>query len=145
MLFRQVESAKATKVVLKGWGSVLGVVTELVFERNKEGVWAVTKGPTGYVLMPSKVDAFLDTLAKTRVKGFLPGPPKGEQGFGDPKVYLLVEVALPDGLVLQLNLGAETDGGASYFGSTSWASEFVLTLDAAPLRDYKTSPGAFAK
>jgi hypothetical protein len=99
----------------------------------------------GYALMPSKVDAFLDTIAKARVKGFVPGPVQPVHGFGDPKVNLGVTVTLPDGLVLGLNIGAETDNGASYFGWTTWASESSLLLDAAPFRDYKTSPGAFAK
>ncbi|MCI0703794.1 MAG: DUF4340 domain-containing protein [Planctomycetia bacterium] len=144
------DPAEATKVRLTGWGSA-GFETELVFEK-KDGTWVVAKGPkgellapAGYAVDPAKVNAFLEMLTRQRVKTFLPGPLKPEHGFGDKKVYLVVNVDFKSMPGLGFNIGAETDGGASYFGWTTWTPDTPFTLDSTPLKPYKTTPGAFAR
>ena len=81
------------------------------------------------------------------MKAFVPGTPKGEHGFGDPKQSLGVTVRMQGGLALAINLGAPADGGQSYYGWSSWLPQTdpVFTVDAAPLRAYKESPGALAR
>src|SRR5262249_12097 len=80
------DPAAITGIELKGWGK-LGVVTELKLEKNKDGVWVATQ-PPGFALDPAKVTAFVELLARTRVKAFLPGTPTPDQGFGNDKEFL---------------------------------------------------------
>ncbi|HEV3439320.1 MAG TPA: DUF4340 domain-containing protein, partial [Gemmata sp.] len=142
----QFDPAMITAIELKGWGTA-GFVTDLHFEKNKEGVWIVTKSPGQYTVDPKKIEAFLAVLNTTNVKAFLPGAPTAEQGFGDVKVSLIIVLKTAAGPLISLNLGASADGGASYYGWTSILPQTapVFTVDAARFKVYKESSGVFAK
>lgn len=145
-LFR-FDPAQATSVKFTGWQAVAGFMVELQFDKNKEGVWTVVKSPPGYVVDPAKVNAFLATLSRTRVKEFVKGAPAPGQGVGDPKenFHAFITIANHPGIIV--NIWAPTDGGASYFATTSLrpAAEPVIKLDASPFKLYKDSSAAFAK
>lgn len=145
LVFRAVNPAVVNKVELKGWGAA-GFVTELVFEKNGEGVWIAAKAPPGYTTDPTKVSAFVQRLADLRVNSFEKGVPDGKHGFGDPKQNLAATLHWPGGAVA-VNIGASPDGGATYYGWSSWMpqSDPVFTMDAAPFKPFKDSPGGFAK
>ncbi len=140
-ILRGLDPGAMSKVTLKGWGDA-GVVAELVFEKNKDGVWGATK-PAGFALDPAKVNAFLNLIIAQPVKGFESGGPDLKHGFHDPKQSLEVVLHWPGGVV-SLNLGASPDGGATYYGSYAWAPQ-VFTLEGAPFKPFKTSTGGFAK
>jgi hypothetical protein len=142
----QFDPAKITAIEFKGWGAA-GFVTDLHFEKNKEGVWAVTKSPGPYTVDPKKIETFLTVLNTTNVKAFLPGVPTVEQGFGDVKVSLIIVLTTAAGPLISLNLGASTDGGSSYYGWTSILPQTapVFTVDADRFKMYKESSGVFAK
>ena len=144
-IFRAVNAPAVNKVELRGWGGA-GFVTELVFEKNAEGVWTATKAPPGYTVDPAKVSAFVELLANLRVKAFEKGVPDGKHGFGDPKQNLAATLHWPGGAVA-LNIGASPDGGATYYGWSSWLpqSDPVFTMDAAAFKPFKDSTGGFAK
>src|SRR5262249_37050412 len=81
LLFRGVDVARVNKVVLKGWGHLgLGTI-ELILEKNKDGIWTVTKGPAGFVVDPAKVNAFVELVARMRAKTLEKGPPADRHGF----------------------------------------------------------------
>ncbi|HSQ55900.1 MAG TPA: DUF4340 domain-containing protein [Gemmata sp.] len=144
------DPANVTTIEFKGW-SKTGFQVELNFGKNKEGMWVVTKSPGAYNLEPVKVEAFLRTLAATRVKAFIPGDRKREQGLfedgqPDQKDNLSILVRIKDDPGIHIILGNPTDGGASYFGWTSRTQPHqVFTVDAATFKQYREGPGAFAK
>jgi len=142
----QFDPAKITAIEFKGWGTA-GFVTDLHFEKNKEGVWTVTKSPGPYSVDPKKIETFLAVLNTTNVKTFLTGAPTAEQGFGDVKVSLIIVLKTAAGPLISLNLGASADAGASYYGWTSILPQTapVFTVDAARFKVYKESSGVFAK
>lgn len=140
-ILRGLDPGAMSKVTLKGWGDA-GVVAELVFEKNKDGVWGATK-PAGFALDPAKVNAFLNLIIAQPVKGFESGGLDLKHGFHDPKQSLEVVLHWPGGVV-SLNLGASPDGGATYYGSYAWAPQ-VFTLEGALFKPFKTSTGGFAK
>jgi hypothetical protein len=140
--------AQVTAVELKGWGKG-GFVVDLHFDKNKDGVWVIKSPPTpaGYSLDPNKVTAFLNTLGKTAVKSFLPGPELPEHGFKNDKEYLMITVKRSAGPDIKLILGAPTPDGQGYYGTSSLLPPVapVFTVDAAPFKMYKESSGAFAR
>ena len=144
------DPANVTAIEFKGW-SKTGFQVELNFGKNKDGMWVVTKSPGAYNLEPVKVEAFLRTLASTRVKAFIPGDRKREQGLfedgqPDQKDNLSILVRIKDDPGIHVILGNPTDGGASYFGWTSRTQPHqVFTVDAATFKQYREGPGAFAK
>ncbi|MDY3554675.1 DUF4340 domain-containing protein [Gemmata sp. JC717] len=137
--------ATVNKVELRGWGDA-GFVTELIFEKSKEGGWVATKAPPGYMADPAKVSAFVDILTRERAKTFEKGVPEGKHGFGDPKASLQVVLHWPGGAV-PLTFGSSPDNGASYYMWSGWLpkSDPVFTFDAALLKPFKEKPGGFAK
>ncbi|HEY1189072.1 MAG TPA: DUF4340 domain-containing protein, partial [Gemmata sp.] len=145
VVFRGVPAPAVNKVELRGWGTA-GYVTELAFEKNKEGAWVATKAPPGYAVDPVKLNTFLDVLTHERVKTFEKGGFDAKHGFADPKQALQVTLHWPGGIV-SLNIGASPDNGATYFGSSSWMprDEPVFTLEGAQLKPFKEGPGGFAK
>lgn len=145
VVFRGVPATSVNKVELRGWGDA-GFVTELTFEKSKEGGWLVTKAPAGYQVDPAKLNAFLDLLTRERVKSFEKGGQDAKHGFADPKTALQVTLHWPGGAVA-LNLGASPDNGATYYGWSSWLpqTEPVFTFDGAQLKPFKDKPGGFAK
>lgn len=142
----QFDVSKVTGIEFKGWKGTAGFVTELNFEK-KDGVWTVTKSPGPYMVDPKKIDTFLDVLKTTQVKNFLTGGQTPEQGFGDDKVALVINVKTATGLLFTLTLGAPADGGASYFATTSLLPQTapVCTVDAARFKVYKENSGVLAK
>lgn len=149
------DRAKVQKVRVEGWYELNRAKTALVFER-KGGTWAAEGA---FPVDPAKVDAFLDALDGLRVKAFVPGPPQPAQRFpvapepGQPAQApdqyqgLQVALELEGGKRADLNVGAATDGGASYF---VWSgalppNEQVVTVEAGPLKPFKERPAAFAK
>lgn len=145
VVFRAVPTGAVNKVELRGWGDA-GFVTELTFEKNKDGAWQATKAPAGYVVDPAKVNAFLELLTRERAKSFEKGAPEGKHGFGDPKHALQVTLHWPGGAI-PLTLGASPDNGATYYGWSGWLpqSDPVFTFDAALFKPFKDKPGGFAK
>lgn len=146
-VFRAVDAPAVNKVELKGWGDLTGTPQELVFEKNKDGVWAVTKSTlAGFAVDPAKVTAFVDVAVRTRARSFEQGAMAPKHGFGDPKQNLAVTLRWPAGAV-SFNLGASPDGGTTYYGWSAWlpATDPVFTLDAAPFKPFKDKPGGFAK
>jgi hypothetical protein len=148
-LFR-FDPANVTAVEFKGW-SKIGFVVELHFAK-KDGLWVVAKSPgNSYNLDPAKLEAFLRILASSRVKEFVEGERKREQGLfddgkEDQKDNLSIQVKLKDDPGIHLILGNATDNGASYF---AWTSRLkpnpVFTVDAAMFKQFREGPGAFAK
>ena len=144
-IFRAVDAPNVNKVELKGWGDV-GFQTELTFEKNKDGAWAATKAPPGFVADQVKVAAFVDLLARLQAKTFEKGPAQPAHGFGDPKQSLQVTLHWPGGAVA-LNIGATPDGGATYHGWSAWLpqSDPVFTFEGALFKPYKDRPGGLAR
>jgi hypothetical protein len=142
LIFRDVPAAKVSTVEVTGWGGV-----GLKFEKNAAGVWE-SKDPTPktFAVDPAKVTAFVDLIARTRVKAFEKGGVKGEYGFGDPQQNLQVKLSWPGGAVA-VNVAASPDNGGTYYCWTSYLDqkEPVFTIDGAPFKDYKAGPGGFAK
>jgi hypothetical protein len=142
----QFDPAKITVLEIEGWGGN-GFLTKLKFEK-KDGAWtAVPPSPAGFNVDPRKVDDFLNTLRTTSVKNFLTGGPAPEHGFGIDKDKMNIVLGTAQGYLLSLNIGAPTDGGASYFVWTSVLPQTapIVTVDAARFKTYKESPGSFAK
>ncbi|MBX9582857.1 MAG: DUF4340 domain-containing protein [Gemmataceae bacterium] len=149
------DPAKVDKVRVEGWYEANRVKTTLVFTRAG-GTWTAEGG---FPVDPAKVDEFLKALEGLRAKAFVPGPPQPGQRFPvapepgqpaqPPDQYqgLQVNVELEGGKRVDLNVGAATDGGASYFVwcGTLPANEQVVTVDAGPLKPFKEKPAAFAK
>jgi hypothetical protein len=146
-LFR-FDVAQVTGLELKGWGKA-GKVTELHVVKNKDGEWVTQSPPTpaGFALDPAKVTAFLNTLSRTPVKSYLPGPTTLEQGFSDEKEYLLITVRIKDHPGIAMNLGGPTPDKQAYYGWTSILPQTApaYTLPAEPFRKYKDGPQAFAR
>jgi hypothetical protein len=142
----QFDVSQLVGIQFKGWGKA-GFLTELVFNKDKQGNWVVQSPPTpaGYTLDSVKLNSFVDMLSKIRVKAFLEGTAKPEYGLDDPKEYLLITLKFTDGTERTLKLGAAADGGASVYAWTSLGGGQLLTLDASPFKPYKDSPGALAR
>jgi hypothetical protein len=140
--------ASVTGVELKGWGKS-GKVSELHAEKGKDGVWVTKSPPTpaGFELDPAKLTTFLDLLAKTRVKSFVPGTAQPEHGFGNEKEYLQIVLKSATGPILALNLGASTPDGQAYYGWTAALPQSapLYTVEAATFRKYKDGIAAFAR
>jgi hypothetical protein len=142
------DPANVTKVQFRGWKGVTGGLQDLHFERNKDGAWVVAHSTIpGYAVDPAKVNAFLGTLSRSRVKEFVAGPPNPSMGFGDEKESLNVKLSIKDHPGMTLDLWSLADNGASYFGALTLQKpwEPVFKLDAAALKPYKDSPAGFAK
>jgi hypothetical protein len=139
------DPASIAGIEIKGWGKT-GLVFELHAEKNTDGVWVPSK-PKEFALDPAKVNAFLTLLSKTTVKSFVPGPQTPEQGFGNEKEYLHILLKPANGGPIAIQLGNPTPDGQAYYGWTSVLppGSQVFTVDAAPLKPYKESYGAFAK
>ena len=145
-IFRAVNGPSVNKIELKGWGDISGTPQELVIEKNKEGVWSVTRSTlAAFVVDPLTVNAFTDLVGRLQVKTFEKGPPQGSHGFGDKQV-LQVTMHWPGGAVA-FNLGATPDAGATYYGWSSWLpqAEPVFTFEGALFKPFKDRPGGFAK
>lgn len=140
--------AKVTGVEFKGWGKA-GFVAEFHFVKNKDGAWVIQSPPTpaSYMLDPAKLTAFLDLLSKTQVKSFVPGQALPEHGFGNEKEYLQITLKGAGGPLLVLTLGSLTPDGQAYYGWTTSLPQTapLYTVEAAPLKKYKESSGAFAR
>jgi hypothetical protein len=140
--------AAVTGVELKGWGKS-GKITELHAEKGKDGVWVTKSPPTpaGFVLDPAKLTTFLDLLARTRVKSFVPGTATHQHGFGNEKEYLQIVLKSATGPILALNLGAATPDGQAFFGWTAALPQTapLYTVEAATFRKYKDGIAAFAR
>ncbi len=137
---------QATEVRLKGWGKA-GFVTELHFVKSGDGQWKPQSPPTpaGFMLDPAKLTALVQTLSGLTIKSFLDGKDKPEYGIEDAKEYLHITVKLADGSERQLKVGAAASGGAELYAWTSLGGGQLLTIDAAPLKMYRDSPGALAR
>ncbi|MBP3957281.1 DUF4340 domain-containing protein [Gemmata sp. G18] len=155
VVFRSVDAPAVNKVVLQGWGNILGnTPITLRLEKNKDGVWIVPpaapgappNAPAGFVVDPAKVSAFVDLIAKSRVKGFEQGRPEARHGLANPNEFLDVRFEWPGGAVT-FRLGATPDNGATYYGETGWlpATDPMFTIDGALLKPFKDKPGGFAK
>ena len=142
----QFDTNQVVGVQLKGWGKA-GFLTELHFTKNKEGTWTTQTPPTppGYMLDPSKLQAFLDLLSKTKVKAFLNGVSKPEYGLENDKEYLIITLKFTEGTDRILKLGAIADGDTTLYAWTSLGGGQLLTLDASPFKPYKDSPGSLAR
>ena len=155
VVFRSVDAPAVNKVVLQGWGNILGnTPITLRLEKNKDGVWIVPpaapgappNAPAGFVVDPAKVSAFVDLIAKSRVKSFEAGRPEARHGLANPNEFLDVRFEWPAGAVT-FRLGATPDNGATYYGETVWlpATDPMFTIDGALLKPFKDKPGGFAK
>ncbi len=153
LVFRTVPAATVNKVVLQGWGGVLGVPTTLNLEKNKDGVWvAAPAAPgapntlAGFPVDSAKVSAFIDIVTKAQVKTLEKGKPEAKHGFANPNELFDVRFEWPGGNAT-FRLGASPDNGATYYGETSLlpASDPVFTIDGALLKPFKDQPRGFSK
>ncbi|MCS7269789.1 MAG: DUF4340 domain-containing protein [Gemmataceae bacterium] len=140
------DASQVVGVQLKGWGKA-GFLTELHFQKDKQGNWSVQSPPTpaGYNLDAAKLTAFVELLSKTKVRSFVDGAAKPEYGLDNDKEYLIVTLKFTDGTERVLKLGAAADGGAAVYAWTSLGGGQLLTLDASPFKPYKESPGSLAR
>jgi hypothetical protein len=141
------DKTKAKKIALKGWKDKTGFEVELIFEKNKDGAWAVVKSPGAYMLDPAKVDRFLDSVNGLRAKAFIPGGPKPEQKLTAGDGGLEVKIDVEGGAGIVLFIGAATDSDASYFLQTSTlpANENIVTVLIDTFKAFKDNSGSFAK
>ncbi|MBY0461101.1 MAG: DUF4340 domain-containing protein, partial [Gemmataceae bacterium] len=148
VVFRAVPADQVTRVELKGWGGLTGTPAELTFEKNKDGVWVTTKSSLGaFTADPGKVAAFVEMLARERVRSFERGVPDVKHGFGDPKQALSATLHWP-GAAAAVNLGAPTDATeTAYYGWSSLLpqSDPVFVFDAALFKPFKDKPAGFAR
>ena len=143
------DPTQVTSMDAGGWAGTNGFRIDLKFVK-KDGVWStVAPTPAGYTLDPAKVEAFLMTLSRTRVKTFKNDKSSGDYGILDPNHSLGFKVEFANRPGIIFTLGKPTDGDASYFGWTSIIPDAdakgVITVDAFPFKIYKEKPGAFAK
>lgn len=139
--------ADITGIEFQGWGQE-GVLQELHFQRdNKDAPWRVTKAPGPYEVDGGKVNQFLRLLSVTRVRSFVPGQPTPEQGFGNPKQYLIITLKTAAGPLIAMNIGAPVSDGSAYYGWTSVLPKEapVFTLDLLQFKMYKSSAGTFSR
>jgi hypothetical protein len=140
--------SKVTGMKLTGWKefSVNGQPQTLDLERKGANNWAV-KGNPNYKLSASQAEAFLANLATVRAEKFVTFKtgPKPEQKLTPADGALLVEVTV-DGEKepVTLALGAEAEGGKSYYAASYKAKGDVFLLPKDRFEKYKTKPGAFA-
>ncbi|VTR99425.1 : DUF4340: DUF4340: DUF4340: DUF4340 [Gemmata massiliana] len=155
LVFRGVNAAAVNKVVLQGWGNLLGnTPITLSLEKNKDGVWVIPpaapgappNAPNGFMVDPAKVSAFVDLVVKSPVKSFVSGKPEAKHGFANPNEFLDVRFEWAGGNAT-FRLGASPDNGATYYGETSLLppSDPVFIIDGALLKPFKERPGGFAK
>jgi hypothetical protein len=143
----QFDPAQIVGLEFKGWKGNAGFVTDLNFAKGKDGVWAVTKSPGPYTVDPKKIDAFLTLVSNTTVKTFLNTGLAPDQGFGDDKIALGINIRAANGQLIALTLGAPTDGGSAYYAWTNLLpfATSVFTVEAGPFKMYKDNSGVFAK
>jgi hypothetical protein len=147
ILSRQVlafDAAKVKEVKL----TILTKVEErtMAFVRNpKDKSWEDKSGLQKFNLDPEKVNELLKWLADLKAERFvsLTGGPREEQKL-TKEASLEINIALDNGKVLTLTVGASLERGSYYAHSSAWA-DAVFLLPADKIDPILEGPGYFAK
>ncbi|MCE9562173.1 MAG: DUF4340 domain-containing protein [Planctomycetes bacterium] len=150
-LIFKINPAEVSRIEITGWGHVFGKPGELVFEKNKEGVWVATKAPTaGYVADTNRVAQFLKMLENLQVRSFTnDNVMEPKHKLNDEKELFVVTLAnATGGHHMHLRLGGPADAnGTTLYAFTNRVPDGkpIITVDAAPFKPYKEGTAAFAK
>jgi len=147
----KVNPGEVSKIEITGWGHVFGKPGEVVFEKNKDGVWIATKAPTaGYAADPNRVAQFLKMIEGLQVRSFTAdNTMEPRHKLNDEKEVFVITLAnATGGHHMHLRLGGPADAnGTTLYAYTNRVpgGRPIVTVDAAPFKPYKEGTAAFAK
>lgn len=129
---------------IRGWWETNKVVTTLELEK-KDGKWSA-KAPPGFVPDSAKVEQLITAIYHARAKAFV-GPNKPEYGFAvESQKGLEITIELDGGLpAVVVNIGAEADGGASYYVYCNQHPDDIETVATDAFKAFKEKSASLAK